>query len=88
MDGDFAVSIAFTLLQRDKKYDQKSEMLICDLLDSAGLDYEYEKPLKLKMRNRELIYVHPDFTFSILMEMRFTGNIWACSAIRNTGQMR
>lgn len=46
------------------KVRSKSEMLICDLLDSAGLDYEYEKPLKLKMRSGELIYVHPDFTFS------------------------
>ncbi len=46
------------------KVRSKSEMLICDLLDSAGLDYEYEKPLKLKLRGGERIYVHPDFTFS------------------------
>ena len=60
MGGEYCIHTT----SKGLKVRSKSEMLICDLLDLEGVDYEYEKPLKVRIKSGELIYIHPDFTFS------------------------
>lgn len=41
----------------------KTELMIAEMLNFAGISFTYEKPLRLKTPEGMYVTVHPDFTF-------------------------
>ncbi len=58
----FENDITGYITNKGERVRSKSEKIIADFLFANNIPYKYEKPLKLKVKNGDIITIYPDFT--------------------------
>ena len=61
----------------------KTEVMISEILETAGLEYYYERPLELTDEKGDKKTIYPDFTIVLEKSVLCIGNTKACMVMKN-----